>query len=116
MKYQPDSTLFVLSWDMHGLESCINLSELDQERTFNTLANKPSQSINNLLPLLINRARFNQQRHYEIYTVHVDPSYTKEDLVEQFKEMPQEMANLIRDRGNKIYSDRITDRSAIKIQ
>ena len=102
---------------MHGLESCINLTDIDKEQTFAILSNKPAPSltIQTLMRNLTTRARFNQQRHYEIYTVYVDPSYTKEDLVQQFSEAPQEMANLIRKRGNKIYSDRCIVKN-IKIQ
>ena len=56
---------------------------------------------------LVLRARFNTQRHYEIYAIEVDSSISKDDLVTQFKENPQGMAELIRERGRVIHSDRI---------
>lgn len=113
-----NSNIFILAWDMYGLESCINASELDREKTFAVLADKParSQNLGSILQSLTLRARFNVHRRYEIYSIAVDPSITREELVRQFDENPQDMADLIRTRGNKIYSDRIIDPDArIKI-
>jgi len=59
------------------------------------------------------RARANSQRHYEVYSVHVDEGITKNDIVDMFNDSPQAMADLIRERGNKIYSDRIEKQRAI---
>lgn len=111
-----DSEVYILSWDMHGLESCINASKIDQMRVWNTLANKAdrTEDINRLMSMLIMRARANSQRHYEIYSIAVDSSITEEDLVQQFKTNPQGMADLVRARGNKIYSDRV-NKDSIKI-
>lgn len=65
------------------------------------------------LNALIMRARYNPQRHYEIYTVDVDPSITAEDMIDMFTESPQGMADLIRARGNKLYSDRMDKRQVV---
>jgi cytidylate kinase len=99
---------FILSWDMLGLESCIDVDETELNRTFAVLSDTPhkSESVQNILRNLTMRARFNSQRHYEIYSVKVDASVTKDDLVSQFNTMPQEMADLIRQRGNKLYCNR----------
>lgn len=111
------SVVFVLSWDMYGLESCINLTEMEHNRVLNILANRSSTttSENPTLNALVLRAKFNSQRHYEIYAVEVDDSITKEDLVEMFKDTPQYAADLIRNRGQKIYSDRMTKSEANSI-
>lgn len=102
---------------MHGLECCINASQIDREKTWNILANKDGrhENLNSIINKLTLRARFNSQRHYEIYAVNVDPSITQEDLVRQFNDEPQAMADLIRARGRKIYSDRLSENSKIKI-
>jgi hypothetical protein len=114
-----DSTLFVLSWDMHGLESCINATELDQQRTLEILGGKGTghNKLGHIVSHLQIRAQANSQRYYEIYSIAVDSTISKEDLVEQFEENPQAMADLVRNRGNKIYSNRLseTDKSRIKI-
>jgi hypothetical protein len=116
---QPDyeSNVFVLAWDCHGLESCINATEIDREKTFAVLANQThkSESIGQIINKLTLRARFNTQRHYEIYSIAVSPEITQQDLVEQFEINPQGMADLIRARGNKIHSDRAEKSDRIKI-
>ncbi len=110
-----DGEVYILSWDMHGLESCVNASQLDRERVWNTLANKEtrSDSLSRIVSMLTMRARYNSQRHYEIYSIAVDSSITENDLVEQFKTNPQYMADLVRARGNKIYSDRLDEKRAL---
>jgi len=52
------------------------------------------------------RARYNTQRHYEIYAIGVDASLDREQLVEMFDQDPQSAADLIRARGQQLYSDR----------
>lgn len=100
---------FILSWDMLGLESCIDVDENECNRTFAVLSDTPHkpESVQNILRNLTMRARFNSQRHYEIYSIKVNADVTKDDLVSQFNTRPQEMADLIRQKGYKIYSDRI---------
>lgn len=116
---QPDynSTVFILAWDMYGLESCINATEVDQAKTFAVLANREyhGQDIGNIIQHLTLRARFNVQRHYEIYSIAVTPDITKEMLVREFENNPQGMADLIRERGNCIHSDRALDKEKVKI-
>lgn len=111
-----DSTVFVLSWDMHGLESCINATQLDQERTFNVLrdADTGHDQLSATVAHMKLRAQFNPQRHYEIYSIAVDSSITEQDLIDQFESNPQDMANLIRSRGNKLYSNRM-NKDSVKI-
>jgi cytidylate kinase len=92
---------------MYGLEACINVTEIEHNRILNILSNKPkSANINMSLNALMLRAKFNPQRHYEIYMIDVDDSISKDDLVDFFKETPQSAADLVRSRGQKIYSDR----------
>ena len=62
---------------------------------------------------MILRARYNPQRHYEIYTVNVDYTITAMDIAEMFDSDPQGTVDLIRDRGHKLYSDRTTTKQVI---
>ena len=114
-----NTTNFILSWNMYGLESCVNATELDMQHTLNLLSSsvtlRPSE-LNRIVNGILLRAKVNPQRHYEVYSIQVDSSITEDDLKLQFEECPQEMANLIRERGNKIFSDRAADSSCIKIQ
>ena len=94
---------------MYGLESIINVTEIEHNRILSVLSdNKTEYTLDRSLNSLILRAKFNPQRHYEIYAVTVNNDVTKQDLITMFKDTPQEMANLVRSRGQKIYSDRIT--------
>ena len=58
------------------------------------------------IDLLILRARANPQRNYEIYTVQVEPDVSLKDIQAMFKDSPQDIVDLVRARGHKIYSDR----------
>ena len=68
--------------------------------------NPVDREVGRIYQSIMMRARVNSQRHYEIYTVQTDPSISKDDMVRMFEENPQHMADLIRERGNQLYSDR----------
>lgn len=119
---------FLLSWDCHGLEACVPLHELEQkhqqaekERVWITLAaedgtdpgNPVDREINRVYTSILMRARMNPQRHYEVYTVQTDPSISKEDMIRMFEDSPQSMADLVRERGERLYSDRAKQGAAI---
>lgn len=118
-----DFNVFILSWDMLGLESIINASQIEKEQMWNILKNAQTdknkegrvESVDQLVQKLMLRAKFNTHRHYEIYSVRVDKSITVENIKNLFEENPQSAAELIRQRGNKLYSDRILDQKNIKI-
>lgn len=101
------SNLFLVSWDCQGLEAVINITDYEKETTWATLKNEdPPVKLGSMVNHLMLRARANSQRHYEIYTMQVEEGITDEDIRDMFKNDPQGSADLIRDRGNKIYSDR----------
>ena len=107
--------LFLVSWDCTGLETCINVSKYEKAEMWAKLSDtEPPVSIGNAVQHLMARARANPQRHYEIYTFNVATGITEEDIREMFDNAPQTAADLIRDRGRKIYSDRVRQ-SEVKI-
>jgi hypothetical protein len=95
---------------MLGLESCVNLTDIEKEEMWKTLKGEAftnrSSAVDNLVGLIVTRAKYNGHRHYEIYAIDVEQGITREDLVEMFNSDPQSSADLIRTRGRKIYSDR----------
>ena len=102
------TNLYILSWDQNGLEACINITKMEQEQMWARLQDKPHRSeINQIVQHLMLRARANSQRHYEIYTIQVDTSISEEDIREMFESTPQSAAELIRGRGNCVFSDRV---------
>lgn len=116
------SHTYILSWDCLGLEACINISDIDKENMWESLKNvgddahqgRP-QSISSIVHMLQMRARYNSQRFYEIYTIDTEDGVSEEDLRALFENDPQGSAELIRERGRKLYSDRQNEHT-IKIR
>jgi len=103
---------FVIMWDCNGLEAIGEIID-PAFKTWAVIANRPVPRENFNLEHWKLRARFNAQRHYEIYAIGVDGTITQEDIVDMFRTDPQSAADLIRARGEKIYSDRRTQKDAI---
>ena len=103
---------FAVMWDCNGLEAVEEIFD-PALKAWAILGNKPVPKENFNIEHWKLRARVNSQRHYEIYAIGVDGSITKEDLVEMFTQDPQSAADLIRARGEKLYSDRKTQKDTI---
>jgi cytidylate kinase len=116
------SHTYLLSWDCTGLEAVVNISNIEKEQMWAALSEKepnPNKgrpnTVNSIVNMIMMRARVNSQRHYEIYCIDTDDSITTEDFRTMFDEDPQHMADLVRERGRKLYSDRQKD-NEIKIR
>ena len=98
---------FLIVWDQLGLECCIDVTEDEQRRMWQTLKGEPvsESGIPNLNHIML-RARLNTHRHYEIYSVEATDSITALDIREMFEASPQSAADTIRRLGHCIYSDR----------
>lgn len=110
------SHTYLLSWDCLGLEACINISDIDKEIMWDSLKDTGDnsnqgrpQSVGSIVNMLQLRARYNNQRFYEIYVVDTDDTVTADDLKSMFDNDPQGSAELIRQRGRVLYSDRQKD-------
>jgi len=102
---------FIFSWDQEGIEAIVPITQYekhDQENTMRLLRDQSTirNPLNNIIQGLTLRARFNPQRHYEIYAIDCDESMDEKFWQNQWNEYPQETAELIRARGHKLYSDR----------
>ena len=102
---------FLCVWDCNGIESVIDITEFEYEDDNNLLEMiktcKPQPSkFGSIITSLLLRARYNSQRNYEIYAVAVTDGITDKDIFEMFENNPQGSADLIRERGVKIFSDR----------
>jgi hypothetical protein len=103
---------YIFSWDNLGIESIVPITQYehhDKQNLIRILSEKNSEPnpLNNILRMMLMRARFNTQRHYEIYAIDCDSSMDEQFWRDQWEEFPQQTAELIRDRGHKIYSDRL---------
>jgi len=103
---------FCVMWDCNGLEAIGEVVD-PALKTWAVLANKPVPREDFNLMHWQMRARYNTQRHYEIYAIGVDGSITQEDIVAMFETDQQYAADLIRARGERIYGHRRTQRDAI---
>lgn len=99
---------FVVSWCNEGLESIIPITEWEREHIMDILSGKTPQTrnVNQTIGMLMLRARYNTQRHYEIYAITAVDGITEEDIREMFEQAPQHAADTMRHLGQKIYSDR----------
>ena len=98
---------FLIMWCNEGLECCIDITADEQRRMWQSLRGEPvsESAIPNYNHLLL-RARYNSQRHYEIYSVEATDGITAEDIREMFEADPQGAADTIRRLGHCLHSDR----------
>lgn len=118
---------FIISWDMTGLEAVVDITQdlidgdrWEKEKLFDIIKNPDDVPVNDyakkvgrIIHMMRMRAMANTQRHYEIYYIHTDASITKETLERLFNDDPQASADLIRDRGEKLYSDRVNKKTQV---
>ena len=102
---------FIFSWDQTGIESIIPITQYekwDEIQTMEMLKGNKHQAnpIGNTIGQLKMRARFNSQRHYEIYAIDCTEELDEEFWWERWKTNPQETADLIREKGVKIFCNR----------
>jgi hypothetical protein len=102
---------FIFSWCQTGIEAIVPITQYehhDKQQLMNLLKDKPRarNPLNSIVRSMVLRARYNTQRHYEIYAVDCAEEMDEAFWREQWEEYPQETAELIRKRGHEIYSDR----------
>jgi hypothetical protein len=100
---------YIVVWDQLGLEAVWDLGAAEQQATFDALSGKENtwnQHVGRQIQYFMLRARYNHHRHYEIYVLETDPDITTDSIRDQFELNPQGMADLVRSRGVKVFSDR----------
>jgi hypothetical protein len=100
----PRSGIFAVMWDCHGLEACEPVPN-PADTTFALLKGQEPPRPPNVEHWKL-RARYNSQRHYEIYIITAEPGITAQDIRDMFEASPQTAADTIRQIGQKLYSDR----------
>jgi len=110
------SDTIALMWNCNGLESAVNIADIEKQRTWAILQNQDDQKIPappNIMMWRL-RAQANPQRHYEIYIVSVEDGITVNDICQAFRDNPQGMADTVRRIGHRFYSDRATEEVRIR--
>jgi hypothetical protein len=113
---------------MYGIEAVVPLGDLEalveqenRERTWTVLADPDMQDpgsrvmsqVNRTLGQIMMRARYNSQRHYEVYLITADDEISDSDIREMFESDPQSSAETIRRIGVKLFDDRPTQKQVI---
>lgn len=109
---------YIFAWDMTGIESIIPITQyegIDAENTLRILKNESPvpNPLTRIIHSLILRARANSHRHYEIYAIDCAFDIDEVQWRAEWEENPQGCADLIRERGVKLYSDRATRNQVI---
>ena len=111
---EKSANIFVVAWDMYGLECVLDATELEKQVMWDALANKRTAStIARTISAIMMRARVNTQRCYEVYSIHTQSNISSADVTDMFDRDPQCAAETIRMHGTKLYSDRSTKKQAI---
>lgn len=97
--------VYICMWDENGFETLKDCSSWERESLLNTIAGKPLKPAPVNLQVMTMRARFNPQRAYEIWTFNAEESLDEETLWKIADENPQELVNMIRSRGKKLYAN-----------
>lgn len=102
---------YIFSWDITGIDCIVPITQYEKievNNTFKILNNEaPEQNpVNGIIKSLVMRAKANAQRHYEIYAIDCAFDIDETEWRKQWEENPQYYADLVRERGIKIYSDR----------
>jgi hypothetical protein len=103
---------FIFSWDNTGIESIVPITQYedwDKVQLLEVIRGNVAKynPLDNMIGMIKMRARFNSQRHYEIYAIDCDPELDETFWAERWQEDPQWCADTVREKGYEIYSDRI---------
>jgi hypothetical protein len=106
---------YLFMWNAHGIESIVPITQYEDQAkldTWNILkeGKRKKNPLDNILMSMKLRAQFNTARSYEIYAMDCDEGITEEELFEFWDTSPQAAADLTREKGVRIYSDRNKNR------
>jgi hypothetical protein len=106
---------YLFMWNCHGIESIVPITQYEDQHKldiWNILQEKPTgkNPIDDILGAMTMRARFNAERSYEIYAMDCDEGITEEDLFSFWDTAPQAAADLTRERGVRLFSNRNKNR------
>lgn len=111
---------YLFMWNCHGIEAIVPITQYEDQTKldiWNILQEEPTgkNPLDDILGQMMMRARFNAERSYEIYAMDCDDGITREDLLNFWDTSPQYAADLTREKGVRMFSNRDPDR-AIKIK
>ena len=108
------SKVYICMWDERGFETIKDCTKWERESLLNTIAGKELSKPPVNLQAMMMRARFNPQRHYEIWTFNTEESLDEETLWRYAEDNPQALADMIRARGKRLYGEPATTQPRIR--
>jgi hypothetical protein len=108
------SRVYICMWDENGFETIVDMSSWERESLLNTIAGKELSKPPVNLDAMMMRARFNPQRNYEIWTFNTEDSLDEDTLWGYAETDPQELVDMIRARGKRLYGEPTTTEPRIR--
>lgn len=98
-------------WNAYGIESIVPITQYEDQSKldmWNILKEEKRKKnpLDDILMSMEMRARFNPAHRYEIYAMDCDEGITEEDLFRFWDTAPQAAADLIRERGVRLFTTR----------
>ena len=102
---------YLFMWNCHGIEAIVPITEYEDQNKldmWNILKGEPTgkNPLDDLLGQMMMRARFNAERSYEIYAMDCEEGITQEDLFDFWDNSPQAAADLTREKGVCMFTNR----------
>jgi hypothetical protein len=108
------SKVYICMWDERGFETIKDCTKWERETFLNTIAGKELTPAPVNLQAMMMRARFNPQRHYEIWTFNTEESLDEDTLWSYADSNPQALVDMIRERGKRLYGEPATTEPRIR--
>lgn len=102
---------YLFMWNSYGIEAIVPITQYeDQDKIdmWKILKEEPTgkNPLDDILGQMTMRARFNVERSYEIYAMDCEEGITQEDLLNFWDNSPQAAADLTREKGVCLFSNR----------
>jgi hypothetical protein len=102
---------YLFMWNCHGIESIVPITEYEDQMKLDAWVilkgETPGKNpIDDIVGSMIMRARFNAERNYEIYAMDCEEGITREDLFEFWDNSPQSAADITREKGICLFTNR----------
>jgi len=112
---------YLFMWNCHGIESIVPITQYEDQSkldVWNILKEEPTgkNPLNDILSAMLLRARFNAERSYEVYAMDCEEGITEEDLFALWDSSPQHAADLTREKGVCMFSNRNKLRFPVQIR
>ena len=103
------STQWVVLFDIEGVDTLVPWGELAQDRMMATLSGEDAGKVaspNHIVSRMMLRARFNGQRHPEVWAYNTQEDIAYDEMRGLWEDNPQYMADLVRSKGEQLYGDK----------